>query len=61
MALIRGFCKTLATLFLTLTKEHCMESYVVGKIRSEVRGRTLSIVMTLFETLSCRGLKKWKK
>jgi len=38
-----------------------MESYVVGKIRSEVRGRTLSIVMTLFETLSCRGLKKWKK
>ena len=52
--LSRGFCAMLATLFLTLAKEHCIESYLVGKIRSEVCGKVLSIVMSLFETLSCR-------
>jgi len=29
---------------------------VVGKIRSEVRGRVLSMVMSLVDILSCRGL-----
>ena len=33
-----------------------MDSYVVGKMRSEVRGKALSIVMSLLVTLSCRGL-----
>ena len=51
-----GFFRFSAALRLTISKHLAIVLYVVGKIRSEVFGKELSIAISLLETFSCRGL-----